>query len=80
MFGYWSAIDIVITIMVGSARAMTGSAPLAGTMAAAAIMIFLHATSGHFVARSKALAYIFEGTAITIVDHGRIDHANEDAT
>src|ERR1700742_895292 len=33
MFGHWSALDIVISIIVGSAlaRAMTGIAPLLGT-------------------------------------------------
>src|ERR1700749_3177426 len=41
MFGHWSALDFSITIMIGSAlaRAMTGSAPLVGTMAAAVMAI-----------------------------------------
>ena len=44
MFGHWSALDIVMSIMVGSAlaRAMTGGSPLVGTMAAAAMMVLLH--------------------------------------
>lgn len=77
MFGHWSALDIVITIMVGSAlaRAMTGSAPLVGTMVAAAVMAFLHVTLAHCVARYGKLARIVEGKAVVLVDHGRIDHA-----
>lgn len=76
MFGHWSALDIVITIMVGSAlaRAMTGSAPLVGTMAAAAVMAFLHAALAHCVARNTRLAHLVEGKAVTLIDHGRIDH------
>jgi uncharacterized membrane protein YcaP (DUF421 family) len=76
MFGHWSALDIVITIMVGSAlaRAMTGSAPLAGTLVAAAVMAFLHVALGHCVARNQKLARWVEGEAVTLVDHGRIDH------
>ena len=76
MFGHWSALDIVISIMVGSAlaRAMTGGAPLAGTMVAAAVMAVLHVTLGYGVARYQVLARIFEGKAVTLVDHGRIDH------
>jgi uncharacterized membrane protein YcaP (DUF421 family) len=76
MFGHWSALDIVITIMVGSAlaRAMTGSAPLLGTMVAAAIMAFLHTGLAHWVARSSRLAHLVEGEATTLIDHGRIDH------
>jgi uncharacterized membrane protein YcaP (DUF421 family) len=77
MFGHWSALDIVITIMIGSAlaRAMTGSAPLAGTMAAAAVMAFCHVALAHGVARSQKLAHVIEGKAVKLVDHGRIDHA-----
>lgn len=76
MFGHWSALDIVISIMIGSAlaRAMTGSAPLLGTMVAAAVMAFLHVTLAHCVARNENLAIIFEGKAVTLIDHGRIDH------
>lgn len=76
MFGHWSALDIVITIMVGSAlaRAMTGSAPLVGTMVAAAVMAFLHAALAHCVARNTALAHVVEGKPVTLIDHGRIDH------
>lgn len=76
MFGQWSALDIVITIMVGSAlaRAMTGSAPLIGTMAAAAIMAFLHATLACWVARNDVVARLIEGKAVTLIDHGHVDH------
>lgn len=76
LFGHWSALDIVISIMVGSAlaRAMTGSAPLVGTMVAAAIMAVLHVALAHGVARSTGLAHVFEGKSVALIDHGRIDH------
>src|ERR1700761_6540628 len=76
MFGHWSALDITISIMVGSAlaRAMTGSAPLVGTMAAAAVMAALHVGLAHWGARNAKVARIFEGKAVTLIDHGRIDH------
>jgi uncharacterized membrane protein YcaP (DUF421 family) len=76
MFGRWSAVDFVIMIMVGSAlaRAMTGNAPLLGTMVAAAIMVVLHVIMAHSVARSGTLARIFEGDEVTLINHGRIDH------
>ena len=76
LFGHWSALDIVVTIMVGSAlaRAMTGSAPLVGTMVAAAVMAFLHAALAHWVARNRTVARLVEGKAVTLIDHGRIDH------
>lgn len=77
MFGHWSALDIAINIMVGSAlaRAMTGSAPLVGTMVAAAVMTVLHVGVAWMVARSSRLAHVIEGRSVTLIDHGRIDHA-----
>lgn len=76
-FGHWSALDIVISVIVGSAlgRALTGNAPLVGTMAAAAIMVMLHVSLSHAVARSRWLSGILEGDAVTLVDHGKVDHA-----
>ena len=76
MFGRWSALDIVITIMIGSAlaRAMTGGAPLVGTMTAAAVITFLHVALAHCVARNQGMAHLFEGEAVRLIDHGRIDH------
>lgn len=76
MFGHWSALDITIAIMVGSAlaRAMTGGAPLIGTMVAAAVMAALHVSLAHCVARNGSLARLVEGEAVILIDHGRIDH------
>lgn len=76
MFGHWSALDIVITIMVGSAlaRAMTGSAPLVGTMAAAAVMAGAHVALAALVARNPKIAHLVEGMPVRLVHHGKIDH------
>lgn len=76
MFGHWSALDIVVTIMIGSAlaRAMTGSAPLPGTMLAAAVMAALHVALAHWVARNSKVAHWVEGEPVRLVDHGLIDH------
>jgi uncharacterized membrane protein YcaP (DUF421 family) len=77
MFGHWSALDIVVSIIVGSAlaRAMTGSAPLVGTMVAAGVMAFLHVVLAHWIARDNKIARLVEGKAFTLIDNGRIDHA-----
>lgn len=76
-FVQWSAVDLVISFIVGSslARALTGSAPMAGTLAAVAVLILLHALVAHWVARSTRAARILEGRAVPLIDHGRIDHA-----
>src|ERR1700733_12215474 len=57
-FGDWSALDIIISIIIGSAlaRALTGSAPLPGTLAAAAVLTALHVAVGYAVALSRNLS------------------------
>lgn len=45
-----------------------------GTMVAAAIMMALHVALAHWVARNTWLAHLFEGAAVILIDHGRIDH------
>jgi hypothetical protein len=41
IFGRWSALDIIVSIIVGSnlSRALTGNAPLLGTIAATTVLI-----------------------------------------
>ncbi|MGN6147960.1 MAG: DUF421 domain-containing protein, partial [Rhizomicrobium sp.] len=62
-FARWSALDLIISIVVGSAlaRAMTGSAPLAGTLAAVAVLIILHIAFSFAVARSEWFSDVIEG-------------------
>jgi uncharacterized membrane protein YcaP (DUF421 family) len=43
-------------------------------MVAAAVMALLHVLLAHGVARSQGLAHLVEGEAVTLIDHGRIDH------
>src|SRR6185437_1700945 len=75
-FGRWSALDIGVSIIVGSAlgRALTGNAPLPGTMVAAAVMVGLHVLIANIVARFPRLARIIEGQSIILAEQGRIDH------
>lgn len=74
-FGKWSALDIVVSIIIGSSlsRAITGSAALGGTMAASAAMMALHWVLAHAAARSPRLAQIVEGTSIELARDGQAD-------
>jgi uncharacterized membrane protein YcaP (DUF421 family) len=76
-FGHWSALDVILSIIVGSAlgRAMTASAPLPGTMAAAAVMTALHVIIARGTTLSSKLALVVDGGSVTLVDHGRVDRA-----
>lgn len=73
-FAHWSALDIVVSFIIGSAlgRAMTGGAPFPGTLAAVAAIVLLHVLIGHLLAQSRLLARWAEGESITLVDHGQV--------
>ncbi len=74
-FGDWSAIDVILSIIIGSAsaavRAMTGNAPLPGTLAAAAVLTALHVAVGYLVASNKSLSRIVEGAPVELGANGR---------
>jgi uncharacterized membrane protein YcaP (DUF421 family) len=72
IFGKWSALDIVVSIVIGSnmSRALTGSAQLWGTLAATTLLVALHWVLARLVASSPALSRIIEGGAIELARHG----------
>ena len=74
-FARWSALDIVVSIVVGSnlSRALTGSAPLAGTLVATTVMMALHWALARGAARSPLLSRWLEGPAVRLATSGRVD-------
>jgi uncharacterized membrane protein YcaP (DUF421 family) len=70
-FGKWSALDFIISIIIGSclARVITGEAPIAGTFAAVAVMLALHFLLAWAVSHSETMSRIIEGRTI-ILSHG----------
>jgi uncharacterized membrane protein YcaP (DUF421 family) len=77
VFGKWAALDIVVSIVVGSmlSRALTGSAPLMGTLAASVIFVALHGLLANAAARWQGFARVLEGRSIDLARDGRIDQA-----
>lgn len=74
-FAQWSALDVVVSIIVGSSlsRALTGSVPFAGTLAAVAILSALHLLVAYAVAGSKSLSRIIEGEPVVLARDGVLD-------
>ena len=72
IFGKWSALDIVVSIIIGSnlSRALTGSAQLGGTLAATTLLVGLHWVLARLVVASPGLSHIIEGKAIELARHG----------
>lgn len=75
LFGKWSAVDITVSIIIGSnlSRAITGNAPLVGTMVASALLMALHWLVAHVAARSRRASALLEGMPILLVSAGAID-------
>ena len=75
VFGKWAALDIVVAIVIGSnlSRAMTGNAPLWGTLAATTVLMVLHILLAQLAARSRTGSQWIEGRPVTLAREGRAD-------
>ncbi len=75
VFGKWAAIDIIVSIIVGSnlSRALTGGAQLWGTLAATTLLLILHRLLSHAAARFPRLSRLLEGRSIHLGVDGRLD-------
>lgn len=73
-FARWSALDIIISVVMGSSlgRALTGSAPLGGTMLAMILLVFLHGLLARLAARSARFARLLEGGAVVLGRSGTV--------
>jgi uncharacterized membrane protein YcaP (DUF421 family) len=73
-FGRWSALDIVVSIVVGSnlSRALTGNAPLWGTLAATAVIFGLHQLVAVLCASHPGVSHLVEGRSIRLGEGGRL--------
>lgn len=74
-FGRQSALDIMLTVLVGSslARALTGGAPFLPTMAAMFLLMVIFQIAIHVAQRSDLAGWIMKGEATTLLRDGRPD-------
>jgi uncharacterized membrane protein YcaP (DUF421 family) len=74
-FAHWSALDIIVSIVVGSnlSRALTGGVPLWGTLAATAVLVLLHLVVSMVVARNRRMSEWIEGRASVLARGGTLD-------
>jgi uncharacterized membrane protein YcaP (DUF421 family) len=75
VFAQWSALDIIVSIVVGStlSRALTGNAPLWGSLAAISVLLAVHWLLARGAARSTSLSQLLEGRAVRLGEKGAID-------
>jgi uncharacterized membrane protein YcaP (DUF421 family) len=74
-FAKWSALDILVSIIVGSAlaRVITGDATIEGTFAAVAVMVAMHYALCFALARSEAFSRLIEGETVVLSRGKAID-------
>ena len=76
-FAEWTAVDVIIVVMAGSAmgRAMMGSGSLPGALAAVGVLGLLHRGLSYAVAKSPTVSHIAEGRPATLARDGMLDEA-----
>ncbi|MEO8714747.1 MAG: YetF domain-containing protein [Acetobacteraceae bacterium] len=76
-FGRQSAIDIVLTVLIGSnlSRALTGGAPFFATLAASAALVVLYWSSIHAAQRFHPVGFVMKGEHTILVRDGYADAA-----
>ena len=74
-FGKWTALDIILAVIVGSnlSRALTGSAPFWPTVVATFVLIALHAVLIWAVTRWPSLSRLLKGRSVRLVSDGAVD-------
>ena len=72
-FSQYSALDTIVTILVGSnlSRALTGNASLIPTLVGSVTIVVLHRSLARASVGSKALSRLLAGTAFPLVRDGR---------
>jgi len=77
IFGKWAALDIIVSIIIGSnlSRAFTGQAPLGGTLSSTTLLVCLHWLLAHAAARSPRASLVLEGSMTELVRDGTRESA-----
>lgn len=72
VFGKWAALDIIVSIIIGSnlSRALTGNAPLFGTIAATSVVFGVHWALAQAAARSSRWSHWIEGRPTELARDG----------
>jgi len=75
VFGKWGAIDIILSVIIGSnlSRALTGTAPFVETLAATTLLVLLHGALVMLAVRAPSLGPLLKGQAVRIVFDGEPD-------
>ena len=74
-FGKWTALDIVVSIIIclSLSRTLTGNTPLIPTLVSTAVLVALHAVLAQASLRFHPLSLLTKGRPCPLVEDGRVD-------
>jgi len=77
-FGRLNALDIVLSIIIGSSisRAMTGNAAFVPTIISTAMLFIGYWLVDHIAARSSLVGWLVKGGAVELARDGRLNERN----
>ncbi|KAF2989994.1 DUF421 domain-containing protein [Methylocystis sp. MJC1] len=72
VFAKWSALDAIVSVMAGSnlSRALTGGAPLRGTLAATTLLVALHWSLARLTVLFPRMSWLVEGAPVPLLEDG----------
>lgn len=76
VFGQWGALDIILSVVIGSnlSRTITGAAPFGPTLAACFMLIALHWALAWAAVLYPSLGVLFKGRPVRLIKDGEVDH------
>jgi uncharacterized membrane protein YcaP (DUF421 family) len=75
VFGRWDALDIILSVVIGSnlGRAITGGAALGPTLAACVVLVALHWAFAWAAVAWPPLGALFKGQPVRLITDGDVD-------
>ena len=75
-FAQWSAMDIVLSIIIGSvlSRAVTGNAPFFSTLIAGLVLVLLHRFVAVLAFKQSGVGTWVKGDFNCLIENGNINH------
>jgi uncharacterized membrane protein YcaP (DUF421 family) len=75
LFGRWGAMDIILSVIIGSnlSRCLTGNAPFIETLVATAALVLLHGMLAAAAVRLHWLGPLLKGAPVQIIRGGDAD-------
>lgn len=75
IFGRWSPLDVVLSVLIGSnlSRALTGNAPLFATLFASTAIVGIYWGLARLAREAGWVSWLVKGREVVLIRDGRVD-------